>query len=245
MGILTYQDKNFYLDSKPYTVISGTIHYFRVPKEYWYDRLLKLKECGFNTVETYTCWNLHEPKENEFDFSGNLDIEAFIKIARDLGLNVILRPGPYICAEWEFGGLPSWLLTYDNIEFRCMDEVYLSKVKRYYAVLLNIIKPYLAVNGGNIFMIQIENEYGSYGNDKNYLREIVNIYRENDVNCLFFTSDGTYDTMLNGGTLDEFLCVGNFGSHIKESFDKLIEFRPNQPIMCGEFWCGWFDHWFE
>lgn len=245
MGILTYKGDKFYLDGKPYTVISGAIHYFRVPREYWHDRLLKIKECGFNTVETYTCWNLHEPREDEFDFSGNLDIDAFITCAEELGLNVILRPGPYICAEWEFGGLPSWLLTYEKMELRCFDPVFISKVRRYYGELLERIRPHLAVNGGGVFMLQIENEYGSYGNDKNYLNAIVDIYRENNIDCLFFTSDGPTKTMLSGGTLDEYLCVANFGSDPEERFPHLREFRPDQPLMCGEFWCGWFDHWFE
>lgn len=245
MTVLTYKDSEFLLDSKPYVVISGAMHYFRIPDEYWHDRLLKLKECGFNTVETYTSWNLHEPKEGEFDFSGNLDIEKFIRTAAELGLNVILRPGPYICAEWDLGGLPSWLLTYDKIDLRCYDEVYLSKVRRYYNELLGRIRPYLASNGGNIFMMQVENEYGSYGNDKKYMREVAKIYKENDIDCLLFTSDGPDKSMLGGGTLDEYICVANFGSNPKKNLEFLNEFRPNQPSMCGEYWCGWFDHWFE
>ena len=128
MATLTYDKSQFYLDGKPFYILSGTIHYFRVPREYWYDRLLKLKECGFNTVETYTCWNLHEPKEGEFRFDDMLDIEAFLETAKELGLYVILRPGPYICAEWEFGGLPAWILSYDNLPLRCYDETFLSKV---------------------------------------------------------------------------------------------------------------------
>ena len=245
MGILTYQNTQFYLDGTPYTVLSGAMHYFRIPREYWYDRLLKLKECGFNTVETYTCWNLHEAKEGVFDFSGNLDIEAYIDTAAELGLNVILRPGPYICAEWDLGGLPSWLLTYENMPLRCYDEVFLSKVRRYYAELLGRIRSRLAVNGGNIFMLQIENEYGSYGNDHRYMKEIAEIYRENDIDCLFFTSDGPTLTMLSGGSLEDFLCVGNFGSHPKENFETMKNYREDQPLMCGEYWCGWFDHWGE
>ncbi len=245
MGILTYKDDRFYLDGKPFTVISGAMHYFRIPREYWHDRLLKLKECGFNTVETYTCWNLHERHEGKFDFSGNLDIEAYIDTAAELGLNVILRPGPYICAEWEFGGLPSWLLTYENMELRCCDEVFLSKVRRYYGELLHRIRPRLAANGGNIFMLQIENEYGSYGNDKKYMQAIVDIYREHNMDCLMFTSDGPTITMLSGGNMENYLCVGNFGSKPSENFAAMKAFRQNQPLMCGEYWCGWFDHWGE
>ncbi len=245
MGILTYKGTQFYLDGKPYTVISGAMHYFRIPREYWYDRLLKLKECGFNTVETYTPWNLHERREGEFDFSGELDIESYIDTAASLGLNVILRPGPYICAEWDMGGLPSWLLTYNDMELRCYDCIFLSKVRRYYKELLGRIRSRLAVNGGNIFMLQIENEYGSFGNDKDYLKAIIDIYHENDIECLFFTSDGPTYSMLSGGSLDGYIAVGNFGSKPAQNLDFLKKMFPGQPLMCGEYWCGWFDHWFE
>ncbi len=243
MGILTYKGNNFYLDGKPFVVISGALHYFRIPREYWYDRLLKLKECGFNTVETYTCWNLHEPKEGEFCFEGNLDIEAYIQTATELGLNIILRPGPYICAEWEFGGLPAWLLNYENLPLRCYDNDFLRILRRYYGELLSRVRPYLAQNGGNIFMLQIENEYGSYGDDKRYLQAIADIYKENGADCLLFTSDGPCYTMLTGGTLDEYLAVANFGSKPKENLAIMQELYPDRPIMCGEFWSGWFDHW--
>lgn len=245
MSVLTYNDKNFLLDGKPYTVISGAMHYFRIPREYWHDRLSKLKQCGFNTVETYTCWNLHEPREGEFDFSGMLDIAAYIDTAASLGLNVIVRPGPYICAEWEMGGLPAWLLTYEKLAFRCNDADFIEKVRRYYTQLFKYLTPRLSTHGGNILMVQIENEYGSYGNDKAYLRAVVDIYRECGVDCLLYTSDGACDFMLGGGTLPEFLCVANFGSDPKGNFEALEKFRPNQPKMCGEYWCGWFDHWYE
>ncbi len=244
MGILTYQGNRFYLDGKPYTVRSGAMHYFRIPRAYWLDRLVKLKECGFNTVETYTCWNLHEPKEGEFDFSGNLDIEAYIRTAADVGLNVILRPGPYICAEWEFGGLPAWLLTYEKMDIRCNDRLFLSKVRRYFRALSERVRPYLAVNGGNMIMLQIENEYGSYGDDRAYLRAIAEIYKEIGMDCLFFTSDGAGKSFQTG-SLEEYLCTANFGSNPKAKLGFMHEFRPDQPLMCGEYWCGWFDHWFE
>ena len=246
MGIITYNDKSFLMDGKEYTIVSGAMHYFRIPRTYWHDRLDKLKQGGFNTVETYTCWNLHEPKEGEFDFSGMLDLGAYIDEAAKLGLNVILRPGPYICSEWEFGGLPAWLLSYENIALRCMDERFLSKVRRYYHALFDHIGQYrLATHGGNVVMVQIENEYGSYGDDKDYLRAVVDIYKECGVDCTLFTSDGTCDWMLSGGTLPEYLCVANFGSHPEENFAELQKFRRGQPNMCGEYWCGWFDHWYE
>ena len=245
MGILTYQGTQFYLDGEPFVVISGTMHYFRIPRAYWHDRLLKLKECGFNTVETYTCWNLHELREGEFDFSGNLDIAAYIAEAAKVGLHVILRPGPYICSEWEFGGLPSWLLNYENMPLRCYDELFLSKLRPYYNELLSRVRPYLASKGGPIFMLQIENEYGSYGDDKDYLHAIVDLYKENGMDCLFFTSDGPSYTMLSGGTLPEYLAVANFGSAPKNQLAIMSELYPDRPLMCGEFWSGWFDHWHE
>lgn len=245
MGILTYNDKTFLMDGKPYTILSGAMHYFRIPREYWHDRLLKLKEIGFNTVETYTAWNLHERKEGVFDFTGMLDVAAYVDEAAALGLNVILRPGPYICSEWEFGGLPAWLLRYDDMAIRCADPLFIEKVRRYYHALFDELRPRLATNGGNIVMVQIENEYGSYGNDKDYLNAVVDIYRECGVDVTLFTSDGACWWMLGGGTLPDYLCVANFGSHPKENFAMLEKFRPDQPKMCGEYWVGWFDHWYE
>lgn len=245
MSLLTYNKDKFYLDDKEFTIISGAMHYFRIPREYWYDRLLKLRECGFNTVETYTCWNLHEPQEGVFDFSGMLDLAAYLDIANELGLYVILRPGPYICAEWEFGGLPAWLLNYKDMNIRCNDEVFISKVERYYNELLKIAVPRLSTNGGNIIMMQIENEYGSYGNDHEYMQKIADIYIKNGVDCMLYTSDGATYFMLGGGTLPQYPCVANFGSKPEQNFKVLDDFRPGQPRMCGEYWCGWFDHWHD
>ncbi len=245
MGIVTVKDNSFYIEGREFTILSGTIHYFRVVPEYWEDRLKKLKACGFNTVETYTCWNLHEKNENEFDFTGILDIERYIKTAAKLGLYVILRPGPYICGEWDFGGLPWWLLRYPRMRLRCYDEVFLSKVRRYYKELFKRIKPHLSTNGGNILAVQIENEYGSYGDDKRYLEAIVDIYKENEVDCLLFTSDGPGYFMLNAGSLKDYLVTINFGSSPKVNFALLQRYRENQPLMCTEYWNGWFDHWYE
>ena len=245
MSEFAYKGNRFIMDGEEYTIISGAMHYFRIPREYWRDRLMKLKECGFNTVETYTCWNLHEPQEGVFDFSGMLDLEAYIDIAAELGLNMILRPGPYICAEWDFGGLPAWLLNYKDMDIRCNDELFISKVERYYRELLRRVVPKLCTNGGNIIMMQIENEYGSYGNDHEYMQKIADIYIENGVDCQLYTSDGACYSMLSGGTLSQYPCVANFGSKPLENFAVLDDFRPNQPKMCGEYWCGWFDHWYD
>lgn len=240
----TYQGEQFLLDGEPITILSGAVHYFRTVPECWEDRLTKLKACGLNTVETYTCWNLHERKQGQFDFSGILDIERFIQTAEKLGLWVILRPGPYICAEWDFGGLPSWLLSYPNIALRCNDPLYLETVKPYYRELLSRVRPHLCTNGGNVIMVQVENEYGSYGDDRTYLQKVVDIYRENGIDCQLFTSDGTAKWMLSGGTLPDVLAVANFGSNVEQIL-ALKEFQKDRPLMCGEFWDGWFDHWYE
>jgi len=245
VGTLTYNEKTFLLDGKLFTIISGAMHYFRIPREYWHDRLLKLKECGFNTVETYTPWNLHEEHEGQFNFDGMLDVAAYAAEAQKVGLYMILRPGPYICSEWEFGGLPAWLLAYDKMPIRCNCPEYLEKVKRYYHALFAQLRPHLSCNGGNIFMVQIENEYGSFGNDGDYLRAVDQIYRDEGVDVLTYTSDGPSAYLLSGGTLPDRLCVANFGSNPKGAFAELEQFRPNQPKMCGEYWVGWFDHWYE
>lgn len=245
MSRLCYQGEQFLLDQKPFRFLSGTIHYFRVTPDYWEDRLKKLRACGFNAVETYTCWNLHERQEGKFDFSGGLDVARFVQTAQQLGLYVILRPGPYICAEMDFGGLPSWLLNRPGLALRCNNPMFLQKVSAYYKQLFDRLRPYLGENGGNIIAVQVENEYGSYGNDKDYLRTVAQIYRDNGVNEFFFTSDGPNQLMLGGGSLPEYLATANFGSRGKEHFDTLRRFAPERPVMCTEFWNGWFDHWYE
>ena len=243
MGKLLYNGNTFYLNNEPFHILSGAIHYFRVPQEYWYDRLLKLKACGFNTIETYIAWNIHEPNEGEFYFEGMADIEKFICTAKELGQKVIIRPGPYICAEWEFGGFPAWLLKDENMKLRCSYQGYLEKLKNYFDVLIPKFVPYLSTNGGPIIAMQIENEYGSFGNDKDYLRFIKTCLKENGIDCLLFTSDGYSDFQLNGGTLPNVLKTVNFGSRPGEAFENLKKYQPDAPIMCCEFWNGWFDHW--
>ena len=244
MSTFSYNKDTFLLDNKHFQILSGAIHYFRTVPEYWYDRLLKLKQCGFNTVETYTCWNLHEPFEGEYNFTGILDLARFIDTAAELGLYCIIRPGPYICAEWDFGGLPSWLLNY-NIPLRCMDETFLEKEKRYLDKIFEIVRPRLLTNGGNIIMLQVENEYGSYGNDHEYIRYLAEYYRESGIDVPLFTSDGPSDFYFGGGTVEGVLATGNFGSDYKTAFDFIKKKRPNQPLMCAEFWEGWFDSWYD
>lgn len=234
---------DIYLNGEKFKIISGSIHYFRVVPEYWKDRLEKLKAMGCNTVETYVAWNIHEPKEGEFHFEEENDLCGFIELAQELGLYVILRPSPYICAEWEFGGFPAWLLTKPGIRLRCNNKVYLDCVERYYDKLIPMIVPYQFTKGGPVLMLQIENEYGSYGNDKEYLNALKTMMVERGIEIPFVTSDGTEDQMLADGGVEDVWQTANFGSKGAERFDKLESVIGNQPLMCMEFWDGWFDHW--
>ncbi len=244
MSEFTYKGKEFFIDGKPMHVYSGAMHYFRIPRPLWKDRLLKLKECGFNTVETYVAWNLHEPKEGVFDFEGWNDLGAYLDLAKELGLYAIVRPGPYICAEWEAGGFPAWIYNYP-VRLRCNEPVYMSKVENYFNELFKHLTPRMIKNGGNIIMLQVENEYGSYGNDKEYLQKIVEIYKKNGANCLYYTCDGALEFMMKGGSTEGVIEFLTFGSGTENNMKKLVQLFPDQPGMCTEFWCGWFDHWYE
>ncbi|AZN43148.1 glycoside hydrolase family 35 protein [Paenibacillus albus] len=244
MATFTVEGDQFVYNREPVRILSGAMHYFRIVPEYWRDRLLKLRACGFNTVETYVPWNLHEPKEGQFNFSGMADIEQFIRIAGEIGLFVIVRPSPYICAEWEFGGLPAWLLREERMRLRCFHKPYLDKVDAYYDELLPRLLPLQCSNGGPIIAMQVENEYGSYGNDKRYLSYLREGLLQRGVDVLLFTSDGYTDSNLQGGALlPDVLATVNFGSRPEEAFGKLKEYQPNKPLVCMEYWNGWFDHW--
>lgn len=241
--------EDFYLNDKKIKIISGALHYFRVVPEYWNDRLEKLKALGCNTVETYVPWNFHEPKEGVFDFEGQKDLAKFTKLAQDLGLLVILRPTPYICAEWEFGGLPAWLLKYPSIRVRSNCEIFLNAVDKYFAELFKHIYPLQATQGGPIIMMQIENEYGSFGNNKFYLKNLKNMMIKYGCEVPLFTSDGAWREVLESGTIfdEDVLPTVNFGSKTKEQFGYFKEFLEKnnleKPMMCMEFWLGWFSNW--
>lgn len=237
------QEKNFILDGKPIKIISGAAHYFRNLPDTWDDIFEKMVALGCNTVETYCAWNMHEKKIGEYDFSGILDIAAFLKKAKEHGLMAIVRPGPYICAEWEFGGLPWWLQTLPNMEIRCSNAVYLEHFTRYLRRIFDEVRPLLSTNGGNVIMMQVENEYGYYGDDKKYLALLVKIYRENGIDIQLFTSDGTDLGNLIDGTTEGCLPTLNFGSRVEENFKIHNELFPNVPKMCMEMWDGWFDTW--
>lgn len=237
----------FLLDGKPFQIISGSIHYFRVVPEYWQDRLEKLKNMGCNTVETYIPWNLTEPRKGEFHFDGLCDFEKFLDIAQKLGLYAIVRPSPYICAEWELGGLPSWLLAIPGLEVRCNNELYYQNVRDYYRELMPRLVNHQIDRGGNIILMQIENEYGYYGKDMSYLKFLADLMREEGITLPFITSDGPWGKMFINGQLDGALPTGNFGSHARPLFanmKRMMKKTGNRgPLMCMEFWVGWFDAW--
>ncbi len=235
---------DFYLNGKKIKIISGGIHYFRVVPEYWRDRLEKLKAMGCNTVETYVAWNLHEPKKGTFNFNGILNLKVFIELAAEIGLWVIVRPSPYICAEWEFGGLPAWLIADDNMKLRCNYDPYINHIKDYYKELFKILTPLQINYGGPIILMQIENEYGYFGDDKEYLNNLKNIMIENGAVVPFVTSDGPWGDALECGKVGkDVLSNANFGSKAEEQFNILSNYTEGGPLMCMEFWVGWFDSW--
>ena len=244
----TFEIKDtFLLDRKPFQIISGSIHYFRVVPEYWQDRLEKLKNMGCNTVETYIPWNITEPKKGEFCFEGLCDFEKFLDLAQKLGLYAIVRPSPYICAEWELGGLPSWLLNIPGLEVRCKNEPYYQNVRDYYKVLLPRLVNHQIDKGGNIILMQIENEYGYYGKDMSYMQFLADLMREGGITVPFVTSDGPWGKMFINGQCNGALPTGNFGSHARPLFanmKRMMKKTGNRgPLMCMEFWIGWFDAW--
>ena len=245
MPSFTIENGRFHHNNQPIRLLSGAMHYFRIRPDQWRDRLNKLRLMGLNTVETYVPWNLHEPTPGEYDFTDGLDLVAYIQQAADLGLHVIVRPGPYICAEWDLGGLPAWLLRDPGMKLRRTYPPYLAAVDRFFAALLPQLVPHQITHGGSIIAMQIENEYGSYGNEKAYLRHLETTMRNNGVDCLLFTSDGQGGEALRGGTLPHIYKTVNFGSRAADAFGHLRHFQPDGPLMCMEFWNGWFDHWGE
>lgn len=234
----------FLLNGNPFTVKAAELHYPRIPEEYWDQRIKMCKALGMNTVCLYTFWNVHEQEEGVFDFTGQNDIRKFILLCKDNGLKVILRPGPYVCAEWEMGGLPWWLLKKKDIQLRDNDPYFLERVKIFEEALSLQVKDLTLNNGGPIIMIQVENEYGSYAENKNYVNNIKGVLREiYGDEVVMFQCDWSSNFTLNG--LDDLVWTMNFGTgaDIDSQFAALKEMRPDSPLMCSEFWSGWFDKW--
>uniref|UniRef100_A0A803V355 Galactosidase beta 1 like n=1 Tax=Ficedula albicollis TaxID=59894 RepID=A0A803V355_FICAL len=246
---LDYEHNCFRKDGAPFRYISGSIHYARVPRPAWRDRLLKMYMSGLSTVQVYVPWNYHETQPGVYDFTGNRDVEAFLDLTAELGLLVILRPGPYICAEWEMGGLPAWLLWKPDIILRTSNPAYLTAVDSWLHILLPKIKPRLYQQGGNIISVQVENEYGSYyACDYGYLRHLLGSFRALlGSEVLLFTTDSTGAEELRCGTLQGLYATVDFGpgSNVTEAFGAQRRVEPKGPLVNSEYYTGWLDYWGE
>ncbi|WP_329269288.1 glycoside hydrolase family 35 protein [Streptomyces sp. NBC_01451] len=244
MSALTTTSDGFLLHGEPFRIISGAMHYFRVHPDQWADRLRKARLMGLNTVETYVPWNLHQPEpDGPVVLDGFLDLPGYLAQAQAEGLHVLLRPGPYICAEWDGGGLPSWLTSDPDIRLRTGDPRFTDAVERYLDVLLPPLMPYMASSGGPVIAVQVENEYGAYGDDTAYLERLAQAFRDRGVEELLFTCDQADPAHLAAGGLPGTLATSTFGSRVEQSLQRLREHQPQGPLMCAEFWIGWFDHW--
>ena len=240
-------NKTFLLNGKPFVVKAAEIHYPRIPREYWEHRIKMCKALGMNTICIYIFWNLHEQREGVFDFTGQNDVAEFCRLAKKHGMYVIVRPGPYVCAEWEMGGLPWWLLKKKDIRLREQDPYFMSCVDRFEKNVAKQLAPLTIQHGGPIIMVQVENEYGSYGEDKAYISQIRDTLRKYwdtpNAKTTLFQCDWNSNFEKNG--LDDLTWTMNFGTGAKidDQFSRLRELRPNSPLMCSEFWSGWFDKW--
>ncbi len=243
-GTFEIGDKTFLLNGKPFIIKAAEIHYTRIPVEYWEHRIQMCKALGMNTICIYAFWNIHEQKPGEFDFSGQNDIAAFCRLAQKNGMYIMLRPGPYVCSEWEMGGLPWWLLKKEDIQLRTNDPYFIERTRIYMNEIGKQLADRQITRGGNIIMVQVENEYGSYATDKSYIAKNRDILRDAGFTDVpLFQCDWSSNFLNNA--LDDLVWTVNFGTgaNIDEQFKKLKEVRPNTPLMCSEFWSGWFDHW--
>ncbi|KAL5262028.1 hypothetical protein ACHWQZ_G007662 [Mnemiopsis leidyi] len=244
-----WDNDRFLKDGKPFSYYSGGMHYFRVPRQYWSERMNKIRLAGMNTLQTYVSWNSHEAVEGQFNFEGDNNLTEYLSLAQSHGLNVVFRPGPYICAEWTFGGLPYWLLNKPDIQVRVYNKAYIEAIAKWFAVLLPMIKPFLYENGGPIITVQVENEYGAYGPwvcDKKYLQFLLDQYKQYlGENVVYFTMDNTNDKRLDCGAIPGLLKALDFGPEKipKYQLQMLRRFQAHGPFINGEYWAGWFDMW--
>ncbi|KAG7223134.1 hypothetical protein INR49_015893 [Caranx melampygus] len=240
---LRADSSQFTLEGEPFRILGGSIHYFRVPRAYWEDRLLKMKACGLNTLTTYVPWNLHEPERGTFNFHDQLDLRAYVSLAAEMGLWVILRPGPYICAEWDLGGLPSWLLQDKDMQLRTTYPGFVDAVNLYFDKLVSVVKPLMFEEGGPIIAVQVENEYGSYAKDEKYMPFIKSCLQARGINELLLTSDN-WEGLRCGGVEGALKTINlqrlSFGA-----IQHLADMQPQKPLMVMEYWSGWFDVWGE
>ncbi|MDN6793792.1 MAG: beta-galactosidase [Propionibacterium sp.] len=245
MSTFQVVDDDFLLDGHPHRVFSGAVHYFRVPPQYWADRIHKARLMGLNTIETYVPWNLHQPTPGEWITEGGLDLGAFLDAIAAEGMHAIVRPGPYICAEFDAGGLPAWLFAHHAgpgpAPVRTRDPHFMNAVAGYLRNVYTILEPRQVDRGGPVILVQIENEYGAYGCDHEYLRELTDLTRGAGITVPLTTVDQPRDGMLEAGTLPDLLTTASFGSRAAERLRELRRVQPRGPLMCSEFWDGWFD----
>jgi len=237
-------ESEFLLDGKPFRIMAGEIHYQRIPREYWADRLMKVKAAGLNTVGTYVFWNALEPEPGQWDFSGGNDLAAFIRTAQRVGLWVIVRPGPYACAEWDFGGLPAWLLRTPDIKVRCSDPRYLEACESYVLKLGEVLRDLQVHRGGPVLMVQVENEYGSYGNDRDYMLALKGFWDKAGIEVPLYTADGATPYMLEAGSLPG-AAIGLDPGTNEKHFAEAARLERGVPIFCSELYPGWLTHWGE
>ena len=243
MSTFAIGEADFLLDGAPFQILSGAIHYFRVHPDSWRDRIHKAKLMGLNTIETIVPWNFHAPSEDQFLSDGPHDLGRFLDIVAQEGMYAIVRPGPYTCGEWDNGGFPSWLTAKQGIVVRSTEPIFMSAVARYFGQLAPILAPRQLVHGGPIILFQVENEYGAYGSDKDYLRQLVQIYSDLGFVVPYITVDQPEDEMLENGSLPGLHMTASFGSRAPERLATLRKHQKTGPLMCSEYWIGWFDHW--
>ena len=234
----------FLLNGKPFVVKAAEIHYPRIPRPYWEHRIKMCKALGMNTICIYIFWNIHEQKEGQFDWTGNNDVAEFCRLAQKHGMYVIVRPGPYVCAEWEMGGLPWWLLKKKDVKLRTQDPFFMEHVKAFEKEVGKQLAPLTIQNGGPIIMVQVENEYGSYDTNKPYVSEIRDCLRSVGFDKVaLFQCD--WSSNFEQNALPDLLWTMNFGTgaNVLDQFKRVKQLRPDAPLMCSEYWSGWFDGW--
>lgn len=241
----TAANGEFLLDGKPFRIIGAELHPARIPREYWRHRIQMAKAMGCNTISSYVFWNYLEPEEGQFDFhTENRDIVAFVRLCQEEGMWVLIRPGPYVCAEWDFGGLPPWLLADPGIKLRCLDPHYMTAVNAYIAALAKEVVPLQVTHGGPILMVQVENEYGSYGNDRSYMGALRDQWKQHGIDVPFYTADGPTHYMLEAGSLQGAVVGLDSGSDA-DDFKLAEEHADGMPVFSSETYPGWLTHWGE
>lgn len=243
VSTFTIGDDDFLLDGEPHRILSGALHYFRIHPDHWADRIRTARLMGLNTIETYVAWNAHEPVRGEWDASGWNDLGRFLDLVAAEGMHAIVRPGPYICAEWHNGGLPVWLTSTPGIGLRRSEPQYVEAVSDYLRRVYEIVAPRQIHRGGNVLLVQIENEYGAYGDDRAYLQTLTDLTRACGITVPLTTVDQPEPQMLRDGSLPGLHLTGSFGSRAVERLETLRAHQPTGPLMCSEFWNGWFDWW--